>query len=244
MPFTLAHPAAVLPLARRLWLPGLVAGSIAPDMPYYLPIGVDGELTHELSGLPVDLLLGVALLALGRILHRPVLALLGKSATPSRTSWWRAMAAVVVGALTHLAWDAFTHTDGVAVRNWEPMRESVVGPHRVYNVIGYLSSAGGLLVLAWFAVRRFRRAAPGPIAAQRKWVVTGIAAAAILGAAVAATDPVVNVSLYDHVRQLLVGAMRGAAASFALWVALVTVRDWRIGRFEAQRSRDKINSIE
>ncbi|MFE3273804.1 DUF4184 family protein [Nocardia sp. NPDC059239] len=46
MPFTLAHPAAVLPIRRVLWFPGLVAGSIAPDIPYYLRIGVDGELTH------------------------------------------------------------------------------------------------------------------------------------------------------------------------------------------------------
>ncbi|MFB7722179.1 DUF4184 family protein [Nocardia sp. NPDC056100] len=240
MPFTLAHPAAVLPLARKLWLPGLVAGSLAPDMPYYLPIGVDGELTHSPVGLPIDLLLGVALLALGRILRRPVLSLLGRSAAPSRTSWWRACAAILVGALTHLAWDAFTHTDGVVVQHWEPMRESVIGPHRVYNVIGYLSSVGGLLILTWFTLRWFRRAEPGPTAAQRKWVVTGIATAAAIGAAIAATDPVVDISLYDCVRHLLVGAMRGAALLFIAWVVLVTVSDWRKRRFATRPDRNTV----
>ena len=38
MPFTLAHPAAVLPLRRWLWFPGLVAGAVAPDVGYYLPV--------------------------------------------------------------------------------------------------------------------------------------------------------------------------------------------------------------
>lgn len=214
MPFTLAHPAVVLPLARRPWLPGLVAGSIAPDVPYYLPTGVDGELTHSMLGLPVDLALGVALLALGWVVHRPVLALLGKSGTPGRTAWWRAAAAIVVGALTHLAWDAFTHTDGAAVRHWGLLREQVVGPHRVYNVIGYLSALGGLLVLGWFGARWYRRAEPGPSAPQRNWILGGLTLAASAGALTAATDPIVEVSLYDCVRHLLVAAIQSAAIVF------------------------------
>lgn len=37
MPFTLAHPAVVLPLVRRPFVPGaLVAGAMAPDLPYFL----------------------------------------------------------------------------------------------------------------------------------------------------------------------------------------------------------------
>ncbi|WP_194852753.1 DUF4184 family protein [Nocardia sp. SYP-A9097] len=222
MPFTLAHPAAVLPLARKLWLPGLVAGSIAPDVPYFLPVGVDGELTHSLLGLPVDLALGVALLALGWVIHRPILGLLGKAATPPRTTWWRAVAAITVGIPTHLAWDAFTHTDGPVVQHWELMREPVVGPHRVYNVIGYLSSIGGLLVLAWFSARWYHRAQPGPTAAQRNWVLTGIALVAAAGALLASTDPVVDISLYDAVRHLLVGAIQSAAVAFGVWALVAS----------------------
>ena len=39
MPFTLAHPAAVLPLCRRpLVASALVAGAVAPDLLYVGPI--------------------------------------------------------------------------------------------------------------------------------------------------------------------------------------------------------------
>ncbi|WP_199224473.1 DUF4184 family protein [Serinibacter arcticus] len=39
MPFTLAHPAAVLPLRRGpLVTAALVAGALSPDVPYFLPL--------------------------------------------------------------------------------------------------------------------------------------------------------------------------------------------------------------
>ncbi|GAA0250852.1 hypothetical protein GCM10010492_58880 [Saccharothrix mutabilis subsp. mutabilis] len=64
MPFTFAHPAAVLPLRRRLWSPGPVTGSVAPDLAYHLPVPGGADLTHSVLGVVgVDLLLGLALLA-------------------------------------------------------------------------------------------------------------------------------------------------------------------------------------
>src|SRR6201981_3072128 len=45
MPFTLAHPAAVLPLRgiRFLRTVPLVIGAVTPDVPYYLPLGPSGR---------------------------------------------------------------------------------------------------------------------------------------------------------------------------------------------------------
>ena len=41
MPFTASHPAAILPFLRTpLPASALVAGSIAPDLPYYVPVDV------------------------------------------------------------------------------------------------------------------------------------------------------------------------------------------------------------
>ncbi|WP_327142260.1 DUF4184 family protein [Nocardia sp. NBC_01327] len=225
MPFTLAHPAAVLPLRRALWFPGLVAGSIAPDIPYYVPLGVDAGRTHSLLGLPIDLALGAALLLLARSAHRPLLALLGKSATLPGTTLRRAALAITVGALTHLAWDSFTHTDGIAVQHWEILRESVIGPHRVYNVFGYLSSAGGVLILTWYTARWYRAATSVPPAPQRNWVLTALLLAAAIGALLAGTDPIVHTSLYDCIRHLLVAATQGAALAFTLWAAAYTALD-------------------
>src|SRR5882672_6336607 len=64
MPFTLAHPAAVLPLRRwpRLDFVALVIGSMTPDFGYYLLLPDMRLETHSFAGsletcLPVGLLL-------------------------------------------------------------------------------------------------------------------------------------------------------------------------------------------
>lgn len=225
MPFTLAHPAVVLPLRRRLWLPALAAGSLAPDTVYYAPIGIDGGLTHDPRGLPVILVLGVLLLALGRILVPPLLALLGRAVTfGDRPAWWRVAAALIAGAVTHLAWDALTHTDGAAVRHWDLFRESVVGPHRVYNVIGYVSSLAGVLILVWFAARRLRRAEPIPPVPQRNRVLVAAALAVIAGGVLGALDPAAAAGPYDLVRCVLIGALRGGGTLLVGYAVIVTAR--------------------
>lgn len=221
VPFTLAHPAAVLPLRRVLWFPGLVAGSLAPDLPYYLPIGIDGELTHSVPGLPVDLLLGGVLVAIAWALRRTVEGMAGRAVTLIRPSLRGAVAAVLIGAVTHLAWDAFTHTDGVAVQHWEVLRESVIGPHRVYNVIGYVSSIAGMALLAGYLVAWYRRARPVAPDPRRTRVLLSLSAVAILAGLLARTDPVARISLYDCVRHMMIYAITSAATGFVLY-ALVS----------------------
>ncbi|APA95550.1 DUF4184 family protein [Nocardia seriolae] len=226
MPFTLAHPAAVLPLRRALWFPGLFAGSIAPDVPYYLPIGVTGELTHSLPGLPVDVLLGAILVGIAWALRRSVEGMLAKAITMSRPGPVGAVAALLIGAVTHLVWDAFTHTDGLAVRHWELLRESVIGPHRVYNVIGYVSSIGGMLLLAGCLAVWYRRARPAPADPRRVWILVSLTGIALLAGLLARTDPVARISLYDCVRHMLIYAITSAGTGFvgyALVVAAASV---------------------
>lgn len=238
MPFTFAHPAAVLPLRRFLWFPGLVAGSVVPDVAYYLPVPGGADASHSVVGVVgVDLLLGVVLLLLGSAVVAPLLALCSpgwRARVPpphlvARFTSWRArvmaLVSLTVGAATHLVWDSVTHTDGVAVRQWSVLRLSVVGPHRLYNVIGYVSSLGGLLLLGAFVLRWYRRAPrvhgehwPALPSGTRPWVLGGIALAVVAGAGVALADPVSRVSAYDWVRQALVGGVRGGGLAFAVYV--------------------------
>jgi hypothetical protein len=92
VPFTLAHPAAVLPLFRRPFLASaLVAGAVAPDLLYVDPIyriatrQINGNftltLTHEFtSALWLDPLLALVLLAVFNLgLKRPLIALAPES---------------------------------------------------------------------------------------------------------------------------------------------------------------------
>jgi len=174
MPFTLAHPAAVLPLRglRFLRMAPLVIGAMAPDVPYYLPLTPGGRPmrlgldTHSFVGSwTVDLAIGMALLAAAVLLREPLTVLLSARARwlclealePFRRrarEWVLAPLAVVIGVWTHLLWDSFTHADGWAVRRIPALSDRVeIGWYtgETFHLLQYLSSAIGLTALAlWY----------------------------------------------------------------------------------------------
>jgi Domain of unknown function (DUF4184) len=216
VPFTLAHPAAVLPLRRFLWFPGLVAGATAPDLGYYVPILA----THDVLG---GSLAAVVLLLFGRLLLPSVMALAPEFVRtrvsrpgPFRRPFVRALS-IVVGVLTHLLWDAFTQTDGWFVRQWDWLTISVVGPHRLYNVIGYVSSLGGMALLTWMGLVAPRgNDWPSRTEISRYKFRIFVGLAAVVGAAWSLSDPISQVSLYDWVRSLLLGVIQGTCAGLAV----------------------------
>ena len=169
MPFTLAHPAAVLPLrgVRHLRMAPLVVGAVVPDLPYYLPGGRYLPVTHAfVHSFSVDLLLGYALLASLVVLQRPLTALLSvraralclRALLPFRRpiEWAFAAPAILLGVWTHLLWDSFTHKDGWIVHRVEALRAPLpVGAYNstMYHALQYLSSVVGLCVLVLWYVR-------------------------------------------------------------------------------------------
>src|SRR6185437_16675370 len=84
MPFTLAHPAAVLPLRRirLMHTVPLIIGAMAPDVPYYLPWRIAKHIpqaTHTLIGMfTLDLPIGLLSLLLVWLLRAPLAAPLGR----------------------------------------------------------------------------------------------------------------------------------------------------------------------
>ena len=172
MPFTLAHPAAVLPLRRIrvLRTVPLFVGAMAPDVPYFLPWRIAKHIpavTHTLLGtLTVDLPMGLLLLLLFWLLRAPLAAPLGfgteaKCRTAldrfgSRVSnWMLAPLSILIGSWTHLAWDSFTHADGWMVSRISALSAPVSFfsyTGELCHVLQYASSVFGLAVLAiWFA---------------------------------------------------------------------------------------------
>ena len=187
MPFTLAHPAAAIPLRRLLGgsglLSALIIGSLTPDFAYFVPWTVNlmearGG-THSLLGLlwfclPVGLITYVAFHIL---VKEPATALLPERIAQRlwplvdrepglpRASVWAVVLSLMVGALTHPLWDAFTHFGGPAM-DMLPFLNTAVGQVfgqtvRVYNVLQHASTIGGLGLLAWWTMR-WVRAAPAP----------------------------------------------------------------------------------
>jgi Domain of unknown function (DUF4184) len=216
VPFTLAHPAAILPLRRirLLRTAPLIIGALIPDTPYYLPVSFARAAvgahripdTHSLAGsLSTCLILGY--LALGGVfaLQQPLTALLSARAralclgalAPFRRrplEWLLAAVAIVLGVWTHLLWDSFTHLDGWMVHRVAALRAPVIiGPYQgtVCHLLQYLSSALGLAVMALWYRRLATPAAAGARADGARLplgpVLLLLAGAAILIGSVQAT---------------------------------------------------------
>ncbi|MFI9624171.1 DUF4184 family protein [Streptomyces sp. NPDC052042] len=191
MPFTLSHAAAVLPGIRRdgtgrgpLFPSALVAGSFAPDLTYFADSAVPGamefgEVTHSAGGVvTIDVLFTAAAVGLWLLLRDPLVALLpgawrgrahaflrGRRASGTkvrllRDGAWFALSAVI-GAATHVVWDAFTHHDRWGVR-LVPGLDGSIGGRPAYQLLQYGSSAVALAVLVWFTASALRRAGTRP----------------------------------------------------------------------------------
>lgn len=155
----------------------LIIGSMAPDFAYFLPLQPSRASTHDFLGLlwfcwPVGL--AVWLLYL-RFLERPTIALLPKpwasriipsDSELSLKKLLLASVAIILGAVTHDIWDAFTHANTPVVHAIPFLRAEVMKIHGMtLHVFGFLqlaSSVVGLLIVAiWVAIFLWRtKAAP------------------------------------------------------------------------------------
>lgn len=216
MPFTLSHAAAVLPAVRtdgtgrgRLVPAVLVAGSFAPDMTYFAASVLDGamefgDFTHSFPGaFTVDVLVAWTLVGLWLLVREPLVALLpgrrqGRVAAllhcgaprarvrPSLVARWYVSA--VIGALTHVVWDAFTHFDRWGMRLFPVLGETIAGSP-LYWYLQYGGSAVAAVVIAVFVAYVLRRTpaseavgVPALSGADRWWAVVVIGGCALVGA--------------------------------------------------------------
>lgn len=167
MPLSPAHPAAVLPL-QRLGLPlsALVVGSVVPDAPVYLPVGVEYQTTHSGWGIAVDVVLGLAVLWLWFALLRDAVVDLTPSLrtrAPARArldlrAWLLAPLALAIGSATHVLWDSATHDWGFIVEEFAFLREEY-SQMRGYQWLQHLSTAAGSAVVAAYCVHQLERRA-------------------------------------------------------------------------------------
>lgn len=209
MPFTLSHAAAVLPAVRAdgtgrgpLVPAVLVAGSFAPDMTYYAASVLSGamefgDVTHAVPGVfTVDVLIAWALVGMWLLVREPLVALLprvrqGRVAAllrcgaprermrPSLVARWYVSA--VLGALTHVVWDAFTHLDRWGMRLFPVLGREVAGSP-LYWYLQYGGSAVAAVVIAVFVAHALRRV-PGrePVGVPLLAVRDRWAAAVLIG---------------------------------------------------------------
>lgn len=262
MPFTLSHVAAILPALRTdgegvvrgrgpLVAAGLVAGSLAPDVPFFVATLLPrahrvGMMAHRPAGvLLVDPLLAAALVGGWAAVRAPMVGLLpprvrGEVArlaglgVPRRPNPAWFLGSAVVGAATHVGWDAFTHAGRWGVRRLPVLDRRVRGVP-LHHWAQYGSSVVGLAVLAGSAARAVRRAphVPAPdtvpaltTAGRALGAVSLLAAAVGVGTARCVRDRPRGVS------RTIGSASFGAGAGLGLGVAAYAgvLRGLRRGR--------------
>jgi hypothetical protein len=240
VPFTGSHPAAVLFLR---WTPlpvsALVIGSVAPDIPYYLPSGPGWPTHTAVAVVTVDALLG----ALAWVLWHGLLAAPALAVAPAgvrarvvgrvgvglrrRVGTTReaalVVAALVVGSATHVLWDEFSHPHRWGTDHIPALTETWHGMAG-YRWVQYASGVAGAVALAAWLVRWWRRTPPTPSAGEPAavwiWAVL-LVVGATAGGIAALRAETIRAAGFD-------GATAGGAAM--LTAAVLSALVWHVSR--------------
>jgi Domain of unknown function (DUF4184) len=248
MPFTLAHPAAVLPLRRLRALDPLplIVGSVTPDIGYYFPRTIRLQLpaAHSFVGsltfcLPVALGLLAMLVALQIPMleplpngHRQFVAASIERFRSRKFYLAAAVPSILIGVWSHLIWDSFTHRNRWVVQHLDLLRASLqlplIGSMEVFRALQYVSSVVGLavIVICYMSAERGFVRVHKPVEVRSKRTI-------LLGSllALSAAMAIYKVTQLSHLsfnRLGIVGLTSGVAVFCVSWfvsgLVLVTLR--------------------
>lgn len=171
MPFTLSHPAIVLPLGRLspkyLSITGLVIGSMLPDFEYFIRMNLTSKYSHTLGGIFYFCLpLGVLLYILFNQFVRKSLIesfpefLYGRFEkyrdydwlSYFKKHWYVVLYSLLIGICSHILWDMFTHPGGYFVEQF-PLLKSDLLLVPPYKILQHGSTLLGGLFILYFIYR-------------------------------------------------------------------------------------------
>jgi len=211
MPFTLSHPALVLPfnyLPRKyVSMTGLIIGSMMPDFESFIWMKADKTHSHTWLGilwfsLPVGLLLcfvyhwvvkDMFISHLPRTLQLKFIKYKNLNWSKKfREGWLVVVLCIIAGAATHLFWDAFSHFDGFFINSFPSLKGNIqIGSTELETpyLIQYLNSLIGLAIIALVVWKRPEaRGVRIRIVISKFWVVTGAIAFGIYVLRMSFTD--------------------------------------------------------
>jgi hypothetical protein len=220
MPFTLAHPAAVVPLARRfpqaLPLSALTMGSMAPDFEYFVYLHPVRTISHDLAGIPLLCIpSGLVLLWIFQhVMKRPLIELFPGhqrrrlSSCAAAIPFWPLgrlagiVVALAVGAASHLVWDAATHANGWVVERCPPLTATIVAlggrEFKVFDFLQHASGAVGLGLLAYWYRNWLNSPERPPRAADRAALSDRLRSAVIAALAIVPTGATLWICLRSY----------------------------------------------
>lgn len=165
MPFTFAHPAIILPLVnrRKVSATGLIVGAMTPDFEYFLRMKVQSSISHTFLGLivfnvPIAILVS---LIFHQILKKELFVNLpvffqARLELLKNLDWLLyfknnlliVAGSVLIGAASHIFWDAFTHKTGYFVENIDFLQLDFLGIP-TYKILQHSSSLLGLTFITY-----------------------------------------------------------------------------------------------
>lgn len=169
MPFTFAHPAITLPIIRllgkRVSTTALVIGSLTPDFEYFIRFQIKSIYSHTILGVflfcvPVGLALTFIfhtiikrqlICNLPFFLQRKMKVLYDLNwNTYFKENTVTVLISLVIGAFTHLFWDAFTHHNGYFATKMDILYHVIsLAGHDIYlyKILQHVSTLIGMLVI-------------------------------------------------------------------------------------------------
>lgn len=181
MPFTLAHPAAVLPFRRMGFVfSALVIGSMAPDFNNFFPYMPGRSFTHSIPAIFLFCIpIGFAvLLIFHKLIKIPFLSLLPEDHRRRLLKLSKdfgflplrqiliILLSIFLGVVTHLLWDSFTHLYGWGVVAFPFFQQPLfhLGGRSIalFSFLQYLSGVVGLVIIGFWYWKWYRQASPGP----------------------------------------------------------------------------------
>ena len=168
MPGTFSHPAAILPFRRLTPRPlnfaALAIGSMTPDFGYFISRFDLSTFAHTLPGtflacVPTGVVMLIFLYLFAKPVcytlpspHREALSPLSPSFPTQFSSWLVIVISLLLGAWTHVLWDAFTHENGWFVQRIALIREPAFktgsSTTHVYLALQEVSTIVGFAILA------------------------------------------------------------------------------------------------
>lgn len=186
MPFTPSHAVVALPFIRTPLVPAAIAiGAMTPDLPLFVRgVGLNYSFTHTFANVVWTAVLAFVLFLVWRVVLRPAvpelsprwlaarlpsewdeggIAAAGRAAGVGERRTYPLLLAVslILGVLSHIAWDLFTHEGRWGVQLL-PALDAQWGPLTGFKWLQHGSSVLGLVIIGVWGLLWLRRSTSRP----------------------------------------------------------------------------------
>jgi len=196
LPLTLAHPAAILPFSRKskyINFIALVIGTMSPDFEYFLNGVPSGTMGHSLSNFFIFHLPLIAVFYFIYVIfmHRTVFSYLPEMIqvpVVEKKKQHIILSIIVfiysslIGMISHIVWDAFTHVHGFVVLR-VPLLTETIFQIPIYKILQHGGTLVGLLfILIYMMVEAKKNTNFSTVSAKEKfnfWLFVVVGAIAL-----------------------------------------------------------------